>query len=147
MVQFLSINFFSWISSIFVGFFKSSHFFCVTLYNGHLSCLGISRMIMGQAVLCKLYMGESRVMWIMMLVDTASSTILLKICMYLGLDSWCCHLSRQFCYSPRLSMLIIYYNKPTRCSCSQSILFYRRVTIHVSGAFHTHHQEYIKLYL
>ena len=32
MVQFLSINFFSWISSIFVGFFKSSRFFCVTLY-------------------------------------------------------------------------------------------------------------------
>jgi len=29
MVQFLSINFFSWISSIFVGFFKSS-FFCVS---------------------------------------------------------------------------------------------------------------------
>ena len=27
MVQFLSINFFSWISSIFVGFFKSSLFF------------------------------------------------------------------------------------------------------------------------
>ena len=33
MVQFLSINFFSWISSIFVGFFKSSRFFCITLYN------------------------------------------------------------------------------------------------------------------
>ena len=31
MVQFLSINFFSWISSIFVGFFKSS-LFCVILY-------------------------------------------------------------------------------------------------------------------
>ena len=28
MVQFLSINFFSWISSIFVGFFKSSRFLC-----------------------------------------------------------------------------------------------------------------------
>ena len=27
MVQFLSINIFSWISSIFVGFFKSSHFY------------------------------------------------------------------------------------------------------------------------
>ena len=27
MVQFLSINFFSWISSIFVGFFKTSRFF------------------------------------------------------------------------------------------------------------------------
>ena len=27
MVQFLSINFFSWLSSIFVGFFKSSRFF------------------------------------------------------------------------------------------------------------------------
>ena len=27
MVQFLSIIFFSWISSIFVGFFKSSRFF------------------------------------------------------------------------------------------------------------------------
>jgi hypothetical protein len=33
MVQFLSINFFSWISSIFVGFFKSSRFFCVTFIN------------------------------------------------------------------------------------------------------------------
>ena len=33
MVQYLSIIFFSWISSIFVGFFKSSRFFCVTLYN------------------------------------------------------------------------------------------------------------------
>ena len=32
MVQFLS-NFFPWISSIFVGFFKSSRFFCVTLYT------------------------------------------------------------------------------------------------------------------
>ena len=33
MVQFLSIYFFSWISSIFVGFFKSSRFFvspCIT---------------------------------------------------------------------------------------------------------------------
>ena len=30
MVQFLSINFFSWISSIFVGFFKSSLFFFVS---------------------------------------------------------------------------------------------------------------------
>ena len=33
MVQFLSINFFSWISSIFVGVFKSSRFFvslCIT---------------------------------------------------------------------------------------------------------------------
>ena len=28
MVQFLSIKFFSWISSIFVGFFKSSRFLC-----------------------------------------------------------------------------------------------------------------------
>ena len=36
MVQFLSINFFSWISSIFVGLFKSYRFFCVTpyLYKG-----------------------------------------------------------------------------------------------------------------
>ena len=40
MVQFLSIHFFSWISSIFVGFFKSSRFFCVTLYfrRFHHSC-------------------------------------------------------------------------------------------------------------
>ena len=28
MVQFLSIHFFPWISSIFVGFFKSSRFLC-----------------------------------------------------------------------------------------------------------------------
>ena len=32
MVQFLSIIFFSWISSIFVGGFKRSRFFCVPLY-------------------------------------------------------------------------------------------------------------------
>ena len=32
MVQFLSIIFFSWISSIFVGFFKSPRFFCAILY-------------------------------------------------------------------------------------------------------------------
>ena len=32
MVQFLSINFFSWISSNFVGVFKCSLFFCITLY-------------------------------------------------------------------------------------------------------------------
>ena len=37
MVQFLSIIFFSWISSIFVGFFKSS-FFCVTLYLLLINC-------------------------------------------------------------------------------------------------------------
>ena len=46
-----------------------------------------------------------------------------------------------------LTWLKIYYNKPTRCSCWQSILFHCRFTLHVSGAFHTHHQEYIKLYL
>ena len=36
MVQFLSINFFSWISSIFVGFFKSSRFFvslCIATFQ------------------------------------------------------------------------------------------------------------------
>ena len=32
MVQFLSIIFFSWISSIFVGFFKSSVFLCHSVY-------------------------------------------------------------------------------------------------------------------
>ena len=37
----------------------------------------------------------------------------------------------------------IYYNNPTRCSCAQSILFHCSVTVHVSGAFYTHHQEYI----
>ena len=36
MVQFLSIIFFY---SIFVGFFKSSRFFCVTLYNAYLSTM------------------------------------------------------------------------------------------------------------
>ena len=42
MVQFLSINFFSWISSIFVGFFKSSCFFvspCISAYvNNNNKC-------------------------------------------------------------------------------------------------------------
>ena len=38
-----------------------------------------------------------------------------------------------------------YYNNPTRCSCAQSILFHYTVTLHVSGAFDAHHQEYITL--
>ena len=38
MVKFLSIIFFSWISSNFVGVFKSSRFFCVTLYMNHSCC-------------------------------------------------------------------------------------------------------------
>ena len=33
MVQFLSINFFSWISSIFVGFFNSSRFLCHSVFE------------------------------------------------------------------------------------------------------------------
>ena len=33
MVQFVN-KFFYWISSIFVGFLKSSRFFCVSLYSG-----------------------------------------------------------------------------------------------------------------
>ena len=41
----------------------------------------------------------------------------------------------------------LYYNKPTSRSCLQSILFHCRVTLHVLGAFHTHHQEYAQLYL
>ena len=40
-------------------------------------------------------------------------------------------------------IIILYYNNPTRCSCAQSILFHCSVTVRVSGAFHTHHQEYI----
>ena len=40
-----------------------------------------------------------------------------------------------------------YYNNPKSCSYSQSILFHCRVTLHVSGAFYTLHQEYIKVYL
>ena len=37
----------------------------------------------------------------------------------------------------------LYHNNPTGCSCAQSVSFHCRVTLHVSGAFHTHHQEYI----
>ena len=46
-----------------------------------------------------------------------------------------------------VSLCTLYYNKPTKCSCSQSILFHCRVTLHISGALDTHYQEYIKLYL
>jgi hypothetical protein len=41
MVQFMSINYFSWISSIFVGFFKSSRFFVsLCIYNFSVVSLG-----------------------------------------------------------------------------------------------------------
>ena len=36
-------------------------------------------------------------------------------------------------------------SKATRYNCSQSILFYCKISLHVSGVFHTHHQEYRKL--
>ena len=55
MVQFLSINFFSWISSIFVGFFKSSHFF-VSLFIYiclHYYCINTSKIIVFQQVMLK----------------------------------------------------------------------------------------------
>jgi len=43
MFLFLSINIFPWISSILVGFFKSSRYFCVTLFYtvSDLACLSI----------------------------------------------------------------------------------------------------------
>ena len=40
-------------------------------------------------------------------------------------------------------ILLLSYNNPTSCSCAHSILFHCSVSLHVSGAFHTHHQEYI----
>ena len=45
MVQFLSINFFSWISSIFVTFFKSSRFF-VSLCIRHRCTIGVYSALM-----------------------------------------------------------------------------------------------------
>ena len=58
MVQFLSIIFFSWTSSIFVGFFKSSRFFvspctCRVL-NVRFTCIGISSLV-GRRVCSILY--------------------------------------------------------------------------------------------
>ena len=44
MVQFLSINFFSWISSIFVGFFKISRFFvslCIMMDSWGCECMEV----------------------------------------------------------------------------------------------------------
>ena len=43
----------------------------------------------------------------------------------------------------KIMKTIVYYNNPTRCSCALSIIFHCSVTLHVSGAFHTHHQEHI----
>ena len=51
--------------------------------------------------------------------------------------------SSKMLLEARLCARILYYNNPSRCSCAQSILFRCSVTLHVSGAFHTHHQEYI----
>ena len=47
MIQFLSINFFSWISSIFVGYFKSSRFLCHSVLNskykyGNMKCISVN---------------------------------------------------------------------------------------------------------
>ena len=42
-----------------------------------------------------------------------------------------------------LHILNLFYNNRTSCNCAQSILFHCIVTLHISDAFHTHHQEYI----
>ena len=42
------------------------------------------------------------------------------------------------------ALTLLYYKDPTRSRCAQSILFHCSITLHISGAFHTHHQEYIK---
>ena len=39
----------------------------------------------------------------------------------------------------------VHNNCPTRSNSMQSILFYCKIALHVSGVFHIHHQEYIKL--
>jgi hypothetical protein len=48
MVQFLSINFFSWISSIFVGVFKSSRFFVSSCTNGRVDGVCVLRAAYGE---------------------------------------------------------------------------------------------------
>ena len=46
MVQFLSINFFSWIYSIFVGFFKSSLFLCHPVLNSGVLRIGAAKLLL-----------------------------------------------------------------------------------------------------
>ena len=43
------------------------------------------------------------------------------------------------------TLLSFINSKPTTRNCSQSILFYCKITLHVSGVVYTHHQEYVKL--
>jgi len=38
----------------------------------------------------------------------------------------------------------LYYECPRRCNNMQSIFISCKITLYVSGAIHTHHQEYIK---
>jgi len=74
--------------------------------------------------------------------------VLMKIAVTVIHIILCFHLLNQSTYIKHtVNMADLYYNKPTRRSCLQSILFHCRVTLHVSGAFHTHHQGYIKLFL
>ena len=57
MVRFLSINFFSWISSIFVGFFKSYRFlFHSVLYYIILYYIILSYLILSYLILSYLYL-------------------------------------------------------------------------------------------
>ena len=69
--------------------------------------------------------------------------------MVLLVDTWgsvecgACNFRDHSCFHKLHYIEGIYYNNPTRCSRAQSISFHCSVTLHVSGAFHTHHQEYI----
>ena len=57
-------------------------------------------------------------------------------------------LKGPWCYRKKKKVpciMSLYYSKPTRCTCSQAILFCSRITPHVSGVVRTHHQEYVKL--
>ena len=46
-------------------------------------------------------------------------------------------------HAEEIDIILIVNQK--RCNCLQSVLFYCKITLHVSGVVHTHHQEYTEL--
>jgi hypothetical protein len=73
---------------------------------------------------------------------TFNENMFITLCRAVSLVAW---RSELLCSWFRVSQ--VYINKsPTGCNSVQSVLFYCKITLHVSGVIRTHHREYIKLY-
>ena len=99
MVQFVSINFFSWISSIFVGFFKSSCFFLchsvpICLTTQHHMTVTLGQMNIAHSITSPFHNTSFNI-----IVPLMSISLKVNSALYIYYNqniAWICHLSNAY---------------------------------------------------